>query len=236
MIKYYIFTYVLITISLSSCSKFIGSNKNCNDLYSSLYATYDYENQNNYKNMQFDSINLIQDSIVQTIISRCNIRPEIIDFIYSRNLYLMQFDKGILILEKIPENSYKFEFDKANKIGVLRLFKYSLSNENDLYTEVENELLVELSKYQFSKDSVYITVQKEFIKNINCSIDDINNKIDSLSIDSLNYGNEIKNYLKTYLTNLIGLKEHFIEMESFPNNKTNSKGTSEEENYLRTAN
>jgi hypothetical protein len=186
--------------------------------------------------MQFDSINLIQDSIVQTIISRCNIRPEIIDFIYSRNLYLMQFDKGILILEKIPENSYKFEFDKANKIGVLRLFKYSLSNENDLYTEVENELLVELSKYQFSKDSVYITVQKEFIKNINCSIDDINNKIDSLSIDSLNYGNEIKNYLKTYLTNLIGLKEHFIEMESFPNNKTNSKGTSEEENYLRTAN
>lgn len=225
---------VLLFLLLLSCNNKQSKNtgRTCNELHIMLFQTYDslewYSEEGNEHAL--DLIIRTQDSIIKIIQLHCGISHEIIDLIYTRNLYLRKYDEAIDFLEEIPDTSYALPYGKILKIGVLKLFKVTenTTTSQTEYSRLENDLTRQLSNFRKTGDSLLVDVSIEYVKNIKCSPELIKRRISYIRKNpDLFYGSDHE-YFISVLDKLIQLKRNQERGLSSNNKEKNEKLKKEE--------
>jgi len=217
-------SFIFIISLIASC-EFIDNKAdktNCKILYQQLFNTYESLDNNKTNRIEFDKLYKKQDSLIEAIKQRCKISQEIIDLVYTRDLFLGRYKKAIIFLENIPDSLYIRPYDKVLKTGVLQMFELSKNNDSIELINLKDSLLVYLSNFSQSPDSVYLKVLNEYIRNIPKDTKEIKDEIKNLEqkankteYDMLKIG---------FLKKLIFQKEHSVSLKSNENrNKVNKE-------------
>lgn len=211
-----IFLLSLLFLILISCKnkQHTSNETECNELYNMLYQTYDSLNlyYEAGKEEAVEQTISFQDSIVKKIKTLCGVSHEVIDLIYSRNLFLQKYDKGIEFLEDIPDTSYKLTYGKTLKIGILKLFKTSENNtkKQNQYSKMEKHLISKLTKFRKNGDSLRVDISIEYVKNINKNPEQIQRRIIYIKNNPELFYKSSHEYFITYLNKLIQLKRNHM--------------------------
>jgi len=207
-------SFIFIISLIASCE--FNDNKadktNCKILYQQLFNTYESLDNSKTNRIEFDKIYKKQDSLIEAIKQRCKISQEIIDLVYTRDLFLGRYKKAIIFLENIPDSLYVRPYDKVLKTGVLQMFELSKNNDSIELINLKDSLLVYLSNFSQSPDSVYLKVLNEYIRNIPKDTKEINGEIENLEQKANK--TEYDMLKISFLRKLIFQKEHNVSLKS----------------------
>ena len=125
-------------------------------------------------------------------------------------------------MENIPDSLYVRPYDKVLKTGVLQMFELSKNNDSIELINLKDSLLVYLSNFSQSPDSVYLKVLNEYIRNIPKDTKEIKDEIKNLEQKANK--TEYDMLKISFLKKLIFQKEHSVSLKSNENrNKVNKE-------------